>query len=182
MSPSGVILYGPPASGKDTISRALSRLSPRFETFPRLKVGAGRADGYRFINQATLDGLIQAGDIAWINHRYNATYAVDISGLRTHLSQHISVLHLGQVPAAQAVKQAVSDARWLTIELWCPRDVAEKRARDRGSLDVADRLAAWDATEHLPVADLRIDTETVSPERAAEMIARQLGPGTTSAL
>jgi ATP-dependent 26S proteasome regulatory subunit len=39
MSPSGVILYGPPGAGKDTITAELSRLRPEFTLFQRLKAG-----------------------------------------------------------------------------------------------------------------------------------------------
>ncbi|TQS03808.1 guanylate kinase, partial [Microbispora hainanensis] len=44
--PVGVVLYGPPASGKNTITAAMHRHDPRFRLLPKLKVGAGRADGY----------------------------------------------------------------------------------------------------------------------------------------
>ena len=41
---SGVLLYGPPAVGKDTITRHLERIGP-FEQFRRLKCGPGRSTG-----------------------------------------------------------------------------------------------------------------------------------------
>lgn len=167
----GVILYGPPASGKDTITRELHQLDPRFAQFPRLKIGGGRREGYRFIDQAELDQRTAAGDIAWVNHRYNATYAVDISGLQAHLSRNVTVLHLGQVQAVQAVQKATPDVTWRTIELWCPRDVATARLIARDPADAQRRLEAWDATEPLPQVDQKIDTGAVPAERAAEIIA-----------
>ncbi|MGV9303830.1 hypothetical protein ACWDLG_10705 [Nonomuraea sp. NPDC003727] len=39
MSLQGIVLYGPPASGKDTVTAALRRLDPRFVLLPKLKVG-----------------------------------------------------------------------------------------------------------------------------------------------
>ncbi|MFD0564440.1 hypothetical protein ACFQ2M_22355 [Kitasatospora saccharophila] len=43
----GIILYGPPASGKDTITAALIEQDPRLAQFARLKIGGGRSQGYR---------------------------------------------------------------------------------------------------------------------------------------
>jgi predicted PilT family ATPase len=37
---SGILLYGPPAAGKDTITTALAALDARYAPFRRLKVGA----------------------------------------------------------------------------------------------------------------------------------------------
>ncbi|MGH2941284.1 MAG: hypothetical protein ACRDLN_00705 [Solirubrobacteraceae bacterium] len=45
MPPIGVALYGPPASGKDTITRALTELDARYVHYLRLKAGSGRSDG-----------------------------------------------------------------------------------------------------------------------------------------
>lgn len=42
-----VMLYGPPAAGKDTVTEALIRLDRSYRLYQRLKVGAGRTDGYR---------------------------------------------------------------------------------------------------------------------------------------
>ncbi|MGK5554002.1 hypothetical protein ACSNOI_20525 [Actinomadura kijaniata] len=42
---SGIVLYGPPASGKDTITAASSALDDRYVYFHKLKVGAGRSAG-----------------------------------------------------------------------------------------------------------------------------------------
>lgn len=166
----GLILYGPPASGKDTITRELHRQETRFDLFPRLKVGKGRTNGYRIITAAELEHLVESGDIAWVNHRYQATYAVDISGLQNCLRTSVSVLHLGQVEAVEAISTATPATRWTIVELWCPRSVAEQRLIGRDPSDVDARLAAWDATDPLPRADQRIDTSSVSAEHAARLI------------
>jgi guanylate kinase len=163
----GVILYGAPASGKDTITAALSTLDARFRLFRRAKCGPGRTTGYRMISASELDELRRGGEVIWANSRYGATYVVDRPQLLADAERARPVLHLGQVAAVRAVRTAVLPMRWLTVELWCPRPVAAQRIHARDTGDDAARLAAYDATERLTDADMVIDTSRVLPELAA---------------
>ncbi|MGH3863833.1 hypothetical protein [Actinokineospora sp.] len=116
-----------------------------------------------------VDTLRTNGDIIWENRRYRALYVVDRQHLLTMVKESIPVLHLGQDMAVQATIQAVR-TRWTVVELWCPRDIAESRIVARSTGDVEERLTAWDQTERLAAADLRIDTSQVEPELAARLI------------
>src|SRR3954453_8060725 len=104
---------------------------------------------------------------------YGAAYAVDIPELTERLNREMLVLHLGQVPAVDAVQVAVP-ARWLVVALHTPRDVAAERLRERNPDDVAERLAAWDATAPCLCADLTIDTNSLTPQQAAQLIRAQV--------
>ncbi|MGQ0779175.1 MAG: hypothetical protein ACT4NY_32970 [Pseudonocardiales bacterium] len=73
----GVILYGPPASGKDTVTRALTRMDSVFSHFPRLKVGGGRTAGYQLISPDEVSALRRRGEILYENTRYGNRYLVD---------------------------------------------------------------------------------------------------------
>lgn len=42
-----IILYGSPAAGKGTVTKALTRLGNSYRLYQRLKVGPGRTAGYR---------------------------------------------------------------------------------------------------------------------------------------
>lgn len=163
----GVILYGPPAAGKDTIDAALCDLDSEYRHFNRLKVGPGRTSGYRTTTPDELDALRADGEVIWENERYGATYAVDRRGLTAALQVCSPILHLGQPEAVRAVLDAVPEARWTVAALWCPRPVAARRLMQRGNVDVAERLAVWDATPALPTADLQIDTSITEPDIAA---------------
>lgn len=171
----GVIPYGPPASGKDTITAALQKIDPRYKLFARLKAGPGRTTGYRMTTEAEIDVLRAAGDVVWENHRYGAVYVVDRPELVERLADHIPVLHLGQLQAIDAVVQATPTARWLVVYLWCPRAVAATRIEARGTGDTSARMHAWDETEPAPGADLSIDTAKVLPADAAHAIDQRLG-------
>ncbi|SCL16736.1 guanylate kinase [Micromonospora nigra] len=166
----GVILYGPPASGKDTVTAGLHRLDNRYQQFQRLKVGSGRTTGYRMTTAPELAALRAAGEVVWENRRYGAVYVVDDHGLRRQLHDGIPVVHLGQVDAVDAVREAFPDAQWTVVALTCPRDVAAARIAQRQTGDTAERLQAWDQTEAIGAADLTIDTSETCPDRAAKLI------------
>jgi guanylate kinase len=175
MTPTAVILYGPPASGKNTITDQLVQLDCRYALFERLKLGGGNTDGYRVAASAGITGLRASHDVLFENQRYGNIYLIDRPHLASMLSAgQIPVLHLGQVAGVRAVVQF--PARWITVLLWCSRDTSAARAKARGSTDVAARLRAWDETaadlEEATGIDfaLRVDTDAVAAEAAAREI------------
>lgn len=165
----GVILYGPPAAGKDTVTKAMTRLDETYRLYQRLKVGAGRTVGYRMSTLADVDALRSVGAVVWETRRYGALYVVDQTWLSEMLTVCIPVLHLGQVEAVKAVTDAVA-AQWVTASLWCPRDVAARRITERGTGDAAARLRVWDETKTLPDADMSLNTAELDPADAAAAI------------
>lgn len=164
-----VILYGPPAAGKDTITEVLTKLDDSYRLYQRLKVGPGRTAGYRMTTSSHVDALRSADAIVWETRRYDALYVVDRGSLADMLEVCIPVLHLGQVEAVKAVTNAL-EAQWVTAWLWCPRDVAVRRITKRGTGDAAARLRAWDETVPLPEADISVNTAEVRPADAAVAI------------
>jgi guanylate kinase len=163
-----VILYGPPAAGKDTVTKALTRLDKSYRLYRRLKVGAGRTTGYRMTTSPHVNALRSAGSAVWETRRYDALYVVDRVSLIDMLAVCIPVLHLGQVEAVKAVTTALPPAtQWVTVWLWCPRDIAAARITERGTGDTASRLRAWDETAPLPDADISINTADVHPADTA---------------
>lgn len=173
----GLILYGAPATGKDTITAEIIRLDQAFEHFKRLKSGSGRTTGYRMIGPDEVASLRQTpGAILWENSRYAATYLVDRSGLEQRWeADRIPIVHLGQVEAIEAVIDATkSGASWTIVELHCRPAVLAERIRSRGTGDEEQRFAALEQTPRLPRADIRIDTESVPASEAARLITKHV--------
>lgn len=171
----GVILYGPPASGKDAVTAELCSLSSTYTYFEKLKVGAGRTRGYRMITEESLASLRDSGNLIHEIERYGAKYAIDGPGLDALFGDgRAPIVHMGQVAGVDAVHEY--RAHWLDVLLWCSKDVAEARLRQRGSADINDRLIAWRATLAdlgsfaEPRFTLSVRTDVVTPAAAAALI------------
>lgn len=175
----GVILYGPPASGKDTVTTALVALDPRYVAYQRLKAGTGKSEGYRSVTAAQLQELADAGDLLYQNRRYGNTYAIDRDSLEAlFAADRIPVLHLGQVDGILAVE--AFPAHWARVLLWCDREITALRSQARGDLDSAHRLEVWDETRqdladhHEFKFDLVTHTDLVAAAKAAETIHQEV--------
>jgi guanylate kinase len=171
----GVILYGPPASGKDTVTAELCTLSNDYAYFEKLKVGEGRTSGYRLVAEDRLAELRNRGLIVHEVTRYGSNYAIDAGQLdELFKGGRVPVVHMGQVAGVNAMRKY--GARWLNVLLWCSRDAAVERLRVRGSVDIEERLAVWDATLAVlrtwadPRFTLSIRTDAVQPTMAAAII------------
>ncbi|MEV4872847.1 phosphotransferase-like protein [Streptomyces syringium] len=184
----GLILYGPPAAGKDTVTAALTELNPTYAQFARLKVGAGKRAGYRMGTTEQLRELEAAGAVVYANARYGNTYVIDRPGVDAAFAAGVPVVHLGQIDGIRALVGGYP-ADWSVVLLWCSRDVTAQRSAGRGDADTRARLTAWDATrEDLDahpgmVWDLTVDTTAASPQNAARLIdqllARRVGAAAT---
>lgn len=178
-SKQGVILYGPPAAGKDTVTTALTELRSQYRQFARLKVGSGKSAGYRMGTAEQLHELEAAGNVVYANARYGNTYVIDRPGLDAAFVAGVPVVHLGQVDGVLALVDGYP-ADWTLVLLWCPREVTAERSARRGDADTTARLAAWDATRedldaHRNTAwDLTVDTTAASPKDAARLIDQLL--------
>lgn len=164
-----VILYGPPAAGKTTVTNALTTLDPTYQLYRRLKVGTGRTDGYRMTTSSHVERLRSMGVVVWETHRYGALYVIDRVTLTEMVTACIPVLHLGEAEAVKAVMDSV-ETQWMTAWLWCPRNIAATRITARGTGDTAARLHAWEETGALPKAHIAINTAEVGPADAAAVI------------
>ncbi|MDG4760433.1 kinase [Micromonospora sp. WMMD710] len=177
MTTPAIVLYGPPASGKDTITAALHQLDPRYVGFGKIKLAAEHGDTtrYRLASALELQQLRADGLVVYENDRYGNRYVVDRPGLDAAFAAgQIPVVHMGQVVGVRALRAYEVD--WLPVLLWCSRDTTFTRARLRGSVDVDARLTVWDETlQDLDTAApddfaLRIHTDHHQPTEAALLI------------
>ena len=187
MTRPGVILYGPPTSGKDTTTAELSRQDDRYALLPKLKTGTGRSTGYRLISDTEQETLRSAGRLVVETHRYGHVYAIDRDDIAALVdADRIPVVHMGNVADLQRLRAAVPLV-WTSVLLWVSRGVCAKRSEHRGDPDTPKRLQAWDetlvdlrATADTPVfnAIVRTDETTVTETARRIITAVTTGPST----
>lgn len=83
----------PASGGKDTGTKALTRLDESYRLYRRLKVGAGRTVGYRMTTLSHVNELRSADSVVWETRRYDALYVVDQTSLIDMLEVFIPVVH-----------------------------------------------------------------------------------------
>ena len=183
MTSHGVILYGPPASGKDTVTAELARQDDRYAPVPKLKVGTGRSTGYRHVPAADLDELRATGRLVVETHRYGNVYAVDRDDIAALVdADRVPVVHMGNIPDLQRLRAAIP-LDWTAVLLWVPRAVCADRSKHRGDTDTTSRLQAWDETRselqatHTPVFNLIVHTDQADPSEAAQRIITTVTTG-----
>ncbi len=179
-----VVLFGPPAAGKDTITARLQATDSRFRYFPKLKVGGGRGFGYRVTDERTAAVLRDAGQIVSEVERYGNRYLVDEPYLMRESRTGIPVIHTASSQEYLALlRHPKLDCRGVFV--WAGREVTAARLRARNSVDVIARLRVWDETivdvaRSGPAFDAEWDTGFVSPDDSARRIVELVSADPTA--
>ncbi|SPT59869.1 Uncharacterised protein [Actinomadura madurae] len=135
MTSRGVILYGPPTSGKDTVTAELARQDDRYTALPKLKVGTGRSEGYRYLTATALEKLRATGRLVVETRRYGNVYAVDRDDIAALVeTDRVPIVHMGNVADLRRLRAAVP-LDWTSVLLWVPRAVCADRSKHRGDVD-----------------------------------------------
>jgi guanylate kinase len=171
----GIVLYGPPAAGKDTITVELTKLSRPYVLFDRMKVGTAGEGKYRYVDVEKLRQVRERGQVVYENEQYENRYVVDSFRLEELFgADRVPIVHIGQLAGIDALRSY--EAAWFVVCIWCPREHARERLTERGSSDIEARLAVWDETQDelvnvLPDSfDMWFDTATIEPADAAALI------------
>jgi guanylate kinase len=176
----GVLLSGPPASGKDTVTVALERLDMAVKLFPRLKAGSGRMKGYRQVPLASLDEMDAAGLIAQRHERYHNHYAIDRPYLERMLVRgEKPIIHVGRLDNLRQLQDFRPD--FLSVLFWVSEDIMVDRLRHRADRNISERVVAWreerDDLVQLSepeIFDIAIDTGVVEIVDTARLILRAM--------
>lgn len=171
----GVVLFGPPASGKDTVTDALNQMDPQFVPFRKLKVGEGNWRGYRRTTSDELNRLASAGRLISVVRRYGNTYAVDSDELNALESRNlVPLIHTTDLTELAVLTQRPG---WRSVLLWTPLRTARTRLLARSHSDVGERLDLRSLTLRAlgwepPPFDSIVDTSQVPAPETARVLVR----------
>lgn len=169
-----VVLFGPPAVGKDTVTAVLTAKSARYEHFRKLKCGSGSRHGYTIITTDQLIDLRAAGRVVSEVARYGSVYVVERNHLETSLAAGRCVLiHSAEVAEARALLELGA----ILVLMECSRAVAAERLRRRDPKTVDERLQVWDQVQSNldllnDAATLRLSTDSLDAPTVASFIDR----------
>lgn len=179
----GLVLYGPPTAGKDTIGAALRRLDDRFRPVPKVKSGTGRSAGYRMVDAGVFENMRVSGRLAGVSERYGNRYGVDRHDVRQIVDAGCHpVVHSGRLTDMERLVTELGGT-WLAVLLWCDRDTTTRRSLERGDTDSPARLAVWECTRAELLADpcrssrafdFAVRTDRTRVSSAARLIAERM--------
>lgn len=173
----GLVLLGPPAAGKDTITTLLEQRSD-LRLVRKVKAGSGRAAGYRLVSSETFDGHAERGEMISAVERYGNRYGVLRSDVvAVQQDGHVPVVHTASPDEA---KRLVEEGMALCL-IWCSRSTSSERLNARDQSSVAERLAVWDQLQsELGDAESLLDIVVDTTNRSADDAARAIIAAVTS--
>lgn len=172
--PRGIILQGPPASGKFAVAQELVVLDSRFRAASGSPVFIFAKEPDRVFPFP--HGWVKAKDETW---RVVDFRAVDFwAG-----GDGIPVIPVQDIDDLEVVR-SYENYDWTTVHLWTPRDQAEQLLAIRmekqgwGRPELLREMREWDRVVQAgtPETDLRFDTSRTLPEMVAERIRRNVLP------
>jgi hypothetical protein len=173
----GVVLAGPPASGRRTTAFALTSLRRSYAHYPALTPARQALVDAAQATRRQLDELRSWAQLFAESTCDGVGYAYDRERLNKLRDQgRIPVACVDDVDVLRAFEQEADD--WLPVLLWCPREEAERRladARDVHATPVSAWLRRWDrSTKKLLREPLRfplsIRTDRMDPVHVAQIV------------
>lgn len=193
-APALLLLSGTPASGKDTVTRAILRRSDRFIWLRRYRTGtAAPKPPYHQVDEATFEWMAEFGQFLQHHDRYGRRYGITARDvIAAMVGGLVPILHIGR-PGHLAPLLDFGGPGAMSVLLLSGRRETQTRLEGRSPGDPADvrrRLAAYE-TERAELArllhtgkplpyDVAIETGRRAAGETAEMILQACGlPGRT---
>jgi len=141
-----LLLSGPPASGKDTVSHELINRNNRFVLFKKHRAGGETNSGYIDISTAQFKEMEAQNKFIQSHLRYGRLYGVSRDGIEKTLAYgKIPIIHTGRIENLVKLKD-VFGQKCIAIHLWEHRDILAERIRKRhnNAEEISARITALD--------------------------------------
>jgi len=181
-----LLLSGTPASGKDTITRLLLELDPRFRHFKKHRSSdQEKADGtYIHVTSNEFSSLLAQGAFLQHHYRYDRGYGVAHSELDQHWAKgEIPIIHVGKYENISPIR--TQEVKATSVLLMVSLSETQRRLHQRHTDDIEEverRIAAYhEEREELATLirsgkalefDLIVDNSGETPEVIARLIAQ----------
>ena len=144
-----ILLSGTPASGKDTITKELTKIDDRFVHFKKHKIASGGKmdDTYYLISKDEFDNMAENNQFVQYHYRYDRGYGVSVSELnRLKGLNKIPIIHVGKYENIMKFKE-FGIKNILSILVYTDKNTTKERLKLRHSKDETEinkRLKAYD--------------------------------------
>lgn len=143
-----ILLSGTPASGKDTITRILTELNPKFRHFKKHRASEqAKTDGtYIHVSASEFADMAAAGEFLQHHYRYERGYGVSKNELNRHWSLgEIPIIHVGKYENIAPLKAegVVATSILLLVSEEESLRRLKQRHQDEPEEEVERRIAAY---------------------------------------
>jgi len=145
-----LLVAGPPASGKDTITEALTALDSKYVLFKKHRTGVDSAK-YNTLSAGDFEQMKNDGAFVQAHYRYGRGYGVCKETLRDLVDANkLPIIHTGKIDNLLLLKSTINYPCG-TVLLWEERDVLIERIKQRGPVNevhtrvdgLDDELQEW---------------------------------------
>ncbi len=136
-----ILLSGAPASGKSTLTLALSQRDPSFAFVRKVKDSTdGAISEYDIITPGEFDDMINRGELLQWNMRYGRRYGLPAKAVDAILQQgKFAIIHIGRYDALKVLRTKFSTSA--SVLLWVDESVRLERLAARHVGDVSEMKA-----------------------------------------
>ena len=187
-----VLLCGPPASGKNTITDYLTASDKKICHFMKHKISVKsikikQTSEYIYVDRTRFIELISSGSLIQFHKRYNQFYGVSLKLIEENCrADKISIIHTGRIDDLLELDFELSpNYKILKILLWAKKDILFKRLESRHSTNhdllkkkigyLDNELRALHTVNLKKVFDLIIENKNIT--NTSEKIKRAIYDG-----
>ncbi len=126
-----ILLCGPPASGKDSITEAICKIDEGFYHFKKHRAINGKTymhrNNYIDITKDEFKKMIENDEFIQYHERYNRYYGISKKAMADGISKNLNmIIHTGRIENLQELKKKINE-NTISILLWAPMDILRQR-------------------------------------------------------
>lgn len=144
--PRAILISGPPASGKDTLTRALGCIDPAYRMANKHKDSRAGSTHHIIVTPAAFDAMLEQGAFLQWHERYGRRYGLACRTVEDILAEGgFPIIHTGRLANLRMLQSVMPDA--VSVLLQAPLNVLTGRLSQRHAGNAVEIAARLDAAE-----------------------------------